>query len=320
MIHIDTSLANYTFSESQLHLMTAIGQHTGLAMASLELYQQHLHSARLAAIGETVASLSHSIKNILQGLRGGADVLGMALKKDDLEIARRGWDILSRNLDRIYTLTMNMLAFSKQRRVEVQLTNVDSLVNDVVELMQPQCDRRAVALITDVAPGLDPIPIDSTAIHQVLMNLLTNALEAVEPQEGVITLGVETVPDEDAVRIRVGDNGPGIPESEIARVWVPFHSTKGIRGTGLGLSVSRKIIEEHHGRIEIESTENQGTTVVISLPTDPNVVRDPSETMTPFGRSSLGASASGEGGSEDGQGREAPEPKPMHGFTPYDII
>ena len=281
VIHIDTSLANYTFGESQLHLLTAIGQHTGLALSSLELYQQHLHSARLAAIGETVASLSHSIKNILQGLRGGADVVGMALKKNDLELARRGWDILSRNLDRIYTLTLNMLAFSKQRQVEVELVEVAALLNEVVELVQPQRELRKIAIITDYDREIDPIPADSGAIHQVIMNVISNALDSVETEDGVITLSAENVEDRDEVRITIGDNGTGIDPAELKRVWLPFHSTKGIRGTGLGLSVSRKIVEEHHGKIEISSELNKGTTVTITLPTDPAVVRDPSETITP---------------------------------------
>jgi len=335
VIHIDTALANYTFSDSQLHLLNAIGQHAGLALSSLELYEHHLQNARLAAIGETVASLSHSIKNILQGLRGGADVVGMALKKADLELARRGWDILSRNLDRIYTLTLNMLAYSKQRRVEVELVEVGNLLNEVVELVQPQCDRHNVALITDYDRDIDPIPADSGALHQVLMNLLSNAIEAVEPETGVIALAADNGADGGSVHITVSDNGRGIDESELQRVWLPFHSTKGIRGTGLGLSVSKKIVEEHHGRIEIESMIDKGTTVSIMLPTDPSIVRDPSETMTsgaPFGRADEAAGAASEAGAaptlpdpdETSAMPSIPTEEPIHdrprGYTPYGIV
>lgn len=281
VIHIDTSLANYTFSDSQLRLMTAIGQHTGLALSNLGLYQQQLQSARLAAVGETVASLSHSIKNILQGLRGGADVVGMALKKQDLKLAQGGWDILSRNLDRIYTLTLNMLAYSKQRRVEIQMLALDSLLDEVVQLIQPQCDRRNVALITDYAPDVPPIPIDPNTMHQALMNLLTNALEAVEPNKGVITLRSDYDAQKNKVRIHVSDNGPGISETDHARIWMPFHSTKGIRGTGLGLAVTRTIVEEHGGQISLDSAPDRGTTFTIHLSSDASRVIDPSETIAP---------------------------------------
>lgn len=281
VIHIDTSLVNYTFSDSQLRLMTAIGQHVGLALSNVVLYEQQLQSTRLAAIGETVASLSHSVKNILQGLRGGADVVGRALKKQDLALAQGGWDILSRNLDRIYALTMNMLTYSKQRQVEIELTKLSMLLQDIVALIQPQCDRRGIALITDYDQDMPPIPIDPNMIHQALMNLLINSIEAVEPTKGIITLRCDYDMVEDAVLIHVSDNGPGIPESEHGRIWLPFHSSKGTRGTGLGLAVSRKIVEEHGGQITFESSEGKGTTFTIRLSTDASAVLDPSETLPP---------------------------------------
>lgn len=281
VIHIDTSLANYTFSDSQLRLLTAIGQHAGLAMSNLGLYQQHLYNARMAAMGETVASLSHSIKNILQGLRGGADVVGMALKKDDLVLAHRGWDILSRNLDRIYALTLNMLTYSKQRRVEFELNKIDTLLDDVVQLIQPQCDRRGVVLLTDYDNVIAPIPFDPNMLHQALVNLLINAVEAVEPNKGVVTFRCEYLDDERVLEIRIIDNGPGIPEEEQENIWLPFHSGKGIRGTGLGLAVTQKIINEHHGEIKLISNVGEGSTFIVRLSTDAAKLSDPAETITP---------------------------------------
>lgn len=310
VLHIDSSIANYTFSESQLRLLTAIGQHTGLALANLGLYQQHLQSERLAAVGETVASLSHSIKNIIQGLRGGADVVGMALKKQDLQLAQGGWDILSRNLDRIYALTLNMLAYSKQRRVEIELTKIGPVLDDVVQLIQPTCDRRGVALITDYDTDMPPIPLDPNTMHQAIMNLLTNAIEAVEPNRGVITLQAAWDETSTTVLVRVSDNGPGIPLAEQPKVWLPFHTTKGLRGTGLGLAVSRKIVEEHHGEISLESREGHGTTFTIRLLTDTARVIDPSETMAPHS-AQPGSSVSPERHA-NGHG--------LRGYSPYDVI
>jgi len=318
VIHIDTSLANYTFSDSQLRLMTAIGQHAGLAISNLDLYKQHIDHARLAAMGEAVASVSHSIKNILQGLRGGADVVGMALNKNDLELAHRGWDILSRNLERIYSLTLNMLTYSKQRRVEVELTKVEPLLDEVVELVQPQCDRRNIALITDYDANLPPVPLDPNMIHQALMNILLNAAEAVEPNKGVITLRGEYIDKEQIIELRVIDNGPGIPEEEQDTIWTPFHSTKGIRGTGLGLAVTRKIIEEHRGDIMLQSSPDQGTTITIRLSTDAAKLADPSETLTP----SPSLSRLKKQGHPPGTQRKINLKEPPHrrGSTDYDLI
>ncbi|MCC6908669.1 MAG: FHA domain-containing protein [Phycisphaerales bacterium] len=314
VIHIDTSLKNYTFSDSQLRLLTAIGQHVGLALSNLALYEQQLQGARLAAVGETVASLSHSIKNILQGLRGGADVVGRALKKKDLGLAEGGWDILSRNLDRIYALTMNMLTYSKQRQVEIEMTKLSMLLQDVVALVQPQCDRRGIVLMTDYDPDMPPIPLDPGMMHQALMNLLINSIEAVEPTTGVITLRCDYDMVDDAVLIHISDNGPGIPESEQSRIWLPFHSTKGLRGTGLGLAVTRKIVEEHGGQISFESTEGEGATFTIRLSTDAAGVLDPSETLS----TAAGAPAAPVNPGRQNEERAEPPGETAAPRTPFD--
>jgi len=284
-IYIDSSMANYTFTAEQLALMNAIGQHAGLALANAELYQQKLQSERLAAIGETVATLSHSIKNILQGLRGGADVVEMGLRKDDLKIAKGGWAIQKRNLDKIIGLTMNMLAFSRQRRIELELTRLAPLLEDCANLLEGQCKDRRVALIVDVEPEMPPIPLDSSLIHQAMMNLISNAVEAVAPGEGAVTVraiyrtagGTRKVPE---VEIAVIDNGPGIPASKMPWVFEPFSTTKGIKGTGLGLAVAKRIAEEHGGSIALESVEGRGATFRLTLPADPGSKLDPSATAS----------------------------------------
>ncbi len=284
-IYIDTSIANYTFTAEQLALMNAVGRHTGLAMANAELLTTKLQTERLAAIGETVASLSHAIKNILQGLRGGADVVEMGLKKDDLKIAKGGWGILKRNLDRIVSLTLNMLAFSRQRTVEPELTRVGSIIEECAQLLEGQCTTKAVALIVDVDPEMPPIPVDAPLLHQAFMNLITNAIEAVEVGKGVITVrahyfsaGSRGDGSPAVAEIAVIDNGPGIPAERQGRIFEPFHTTKGTRGTGLGLAVTKRIVEEHRGRIRVDSAEGQGASFRVILPADSSKVIDPSET------------------------------------------
>src|SRR5690606_25359467 len=115
VIYIDSSVKNYTYSPDQLRLLTTIGLQAGLAIQNAQLYRAGLQAERMAAIGETTAALSHSIKNILQALRGGADVVEMGLRSDNVDQAKKGWGIVDRNLQRIYNLTMNLLQYSKQR-------------------------------------------------------------------------------------------------------------------------------------------------------------------------------------------------------------
>jgi len=320
-IYIDSSMANYTFTAEQLALMNAIGQHAGLALSNAELYQQKLQGERLAAIGETVASLSHAIKNILQGLRGGADVVEMGLNKNDLKIAKGGWAIQKRNLDRIISLTMNMLAFSRQRRIELELARLAPIIEDCAQLLEAQCASRQVAMIVDVDAEMPPVPLDPALIHQALMNLLTNAVEAVEPGVGAVTVRAVYKPGgapvgapspllrhrptpaaslPASVEIAVIDNGPGIPASKQPWVFEPFNTTKGARGTGLGLAVARRIAEEHGGKITVESVEGRGATFRITLPADVGAAIDPSATSAskvapPSAASSPRIGADGEG-------------------------
>lgn len=314
-IYIDSSMANYTFTPEQLALMNAIGQHAGLALANTDLYQEKLQAERLAAIGETVATLSHSIKNILQGLRGGADVVEMGLTKDDLKIAKGGWPIMKRNLDRIISLAVNMLAFSRQRKVELELTSIGPVLEDCVELLENLTKNRQVALILDIDSEVPPVPLDPPMIHQALMNLLTNAVEAVPAGDGAVTVRVNFRPapppksdakpeaksrvgammkpappsaarttqpkrpmDGPYVEIAIIDNGPGIPKSKQPWVFEPFHTTKGVRGTGLGLAVAKRVADQHHGLLLLDSEEGKGATFRMILPAEAVGVADPGAT------------------------------------------
>jgi two-component system NtrC family sensor kinase len=284
-IYIDSSIGAGAFGAEQLALMNAIGQQTGLALSHVELLGQKLATERLAAIGETVASLSHSIKNILQGLRGGADVVEMGLRKDDLKVARGGWPILSRNLDRIISLTMNMLAFSRPRTLEIELTKIPALLEDCASLMAEQCRVRGVALLIDAEADIPPVPIDPGQLHQAFMNLMTNAVEAVEPRTGAVTVKAKFTPfdpDKPAgrgeLRIDVIDNGPGVTPELQRKIFDPFFTTKGLRGTGLGLAVTRRIIEAHDGKILLASTPGKGAIFSVVLPFDPSQKIDPSAT------------------------------------------
>jgi len=280
IIHIDSQMANFTFTEAQLQLMNAIGRHCGLAVRSTELVRSTVQTERLAAIGQTVASISHSVKNILQGLRGGADAVELALNRDDLKLAKEGWPILVRNLDRIFTLTLNMLAYSRQSSLDLELADLHALINEVADLINPQCEHKQVGLLLDFAEDMPPIPIDVNGIHQVITNVLMNAVEAAPHRRGIVTIATEFAPHAHEARIRVSDNGAGIDYLNLEDAFEAFSSTKGQRGTGLGLAVAKKIIEEHHGRIELQTQPGRGTTVRFALPSDEQTM-DAGDTRLP---------------------------------------
>jgi signal transduction histidine kinase len=266
VIYIDSAVRNYTYSPDQLRLLSAIGLQAGMAVQNAKLYEQGLAAERLTTIGETTAALSHSIKNILQALRGGADVVEMGFRNTNITQAQKGWRIVDRNLEKIYNLTLNLLAYSKPREPKLEPVNPKKLVDECLELIAPMANEKGVMAVADVERDHPPIPIDEDGLHQVLMNLLSNALDAVEPNKGLIRVVGRYEAENQQAILQVIDNGSGIPPSMMGHLFELFHSTKGNRGTGIGLAVTKKIVEEHDGSVTVKSAPGEGTTFTIKLP------------------------------------------------------
>jgi signal transduction histidine kinase/pSer/pThr/pTyr-binding forkhead associated (FHA) protein len=266
IVHIDCSAAAHTYTQDQLRLMSAIGQMTGLAIHNAKLVQQQMQTTRLAATGETVAYLSHYIKNILQGVQSGADLVDIGIGNKSIDSMSKGWDIVKRNMDRIMQLISNMLAYSKTREPKLVHNNLLKVVTDAVSLVQNKADEKEVMLLTDFEEPFPPIPMDTDGIHQAVLNIVNNAVDAVPPSEGIVNVATRFNAEEGIADIIIADNGPGIEHDKIEEIFEPFKSTKGQSGTGLGLAVARKIIREHHGRIVVDSIPGEGTSFRIRLP------------------------------------------------------
>jgi two-component system NtrC family sensor kinase len=263
---IERSVRTGAYDERHLRLLQAVGVHLGLLLRHGELVEATLARERLAAMGETVANLSHSIKNILQALRGGADAVELALTRGDLTMAREGWPILGRNLDRIHSLTRNMLAYAKERALDLIRHNVNDIVCDVTSLLDAAAERKRAKLVVELDPAMPPIVIDPDAVHQAVMNLVSNALDAVSDRSGRVTVRTSYVADAQAAEVSIVDNGSGISEPIRARLFEPFTSSKGQRGTGLGLVVTKKIAEQHGGTVGVVTTGPDGTIMRLVLP------------------------------------------------------
>jgi len=279
-ILLEIKTANHRWTEEELELLSTACGHVGLALLTATLARSRVQHERLAAMGETVASISHSVKNMLQGLRSGAGAIELALRRGDLELAREGWPILARNLDRVYALTFNMLTWSRSNVPEISFVQIDPILQDAIALVRGACERRSIAIRTKIEPDIPPIPIDAIAILQVLLNVLNNAIDATPSKSGEVELAVSIPSSGEIVVITVTDNGCGIEPSQREMVFQAFHSTKGQRGTGLGLAVARKVVLEHQGTIELLVPEGGGTCCRITLPL--NREDDPGDTHSPM--------------------------------------
>ncbi|HUS47500.1 MAG TPA: ATP-binding protein [Phycisphaerae bacterium] len=268
VIHVDCSVSDHTYSTEQLRLLTAIGYQTGLAVENVRLYEAAVQSERLTAVGETTAFLSHHIKNILQAMGGGIDIVEAGLRKESLQNVRDAWPIVQRNLGRINELILNMLAFSKARQPLLENININRAISEVIEMVSGRADERTVALMTDL-DDMPAVPADADGLHQAFLNLVQNGLDAVEDRTGVVTVNSRYDSMNRQVVVSVIDNGRGIAADKLGQIFTPFFSAKGQGGTGLGLAVVKKIIEEHHGTIDVASTVGEGTTFTIKLPVMP---------------------------------------------------
>jgi len=268
-------------TQEQLALMVAIGHQAGLAIESTTFYQAKLQAERLAAVGQTIATLSHHIKNILQGIKGGSYLIDLGLDQKDEAVVRRGWGIVEKNQAKIYDLVMDMLSISKDREPAIEEADLNGVVADCVELMAPRAAELNVALGWRPGADLPAIGIDPEGIHRAVLNLITNAIDATEDRPGA-KVEVSTTWDAvaNAAQIVVADNGEGIAEEDVGGLFQLFASTKGTRGTGLGLPVSQKIVREHGGKIAVESRVGRGSTFTIELPNrpaDPPIGHDPAD-------------------------------------------
>jgi signal transduction histidine kinase/pSer/pThr/pTyr-binding forkhead associated (FHA) protein len=277
IVHIDTSISPQKviqmggsvnkFTEEHLKLMVAIGHQAALAIEDTRYYSALVQAERLAAVGQTIAMLSHDIKNILQRLRGGSFLIKDGLAREDERMITKGWELVEKGQQRISNLVMDMLTFSKEREPELVPADLNEMVAEVVELSRHQAGERGVELVWEPAADLPQLTFDPEGLHRAVLNVLGNAIEACE---GCETPRVRVRTDYDAAagqaRIHVEDNGVGIPPEDLDKIFTLFVSRKGSRGTGLGLPVSQKILTEHGGRIHVASEVGQGSRFVLEFP------------------------------------------------------
>jgi len=264
---LPAGVSAHKFSGEHLLLAGALAHQAALAVEETRYYQAMVQAERLAAVGQTIAALSHHIKNILQGLKSGSEILKMGLHDMDEKLLQQGWKNIEKNQGKIYDLVVDMLSYSKEREPNIESTDLNGVARDVIELLAPRAKDLGIELLDRLEDQLPKCPADPEGVHRALLNIVGNALDAVEDAEQprvIVTTGVEQ--DGAWVRFEVRDNGGGIAPEKINDIFRPFVSTKGARGTGLGLAVSRKILREHGGDILVHSQLGQGSTFVLRLP------------------------------------------------------
>jgi signal transduction histidine kinase len=232
-----------------------------------QLRQQLLQAQRMSSVGALASSVAHEFNNILTTIINYAK---LALKPEAGESARmQSLEKILKGSQRAATIVGSMLGFARNNSTQRELTDVAALVEEVLVLAEKDLSKHRVQVETKFH-GRPQAPVVPGQVEQVLLNLIINARQAM-PRGGRLRLDVRPNPRTQMIEVRVADTGVGIPPEGLRLIFEPFYTTKepdehGHGGTGLGLSVCRQIIEQHHGRIRVESVVGKGSTFTVKLP------------------------------------------------------
>jgi two-component system sensor histidine kinase HydH len=224
---------------------------------------------RLAALGEMAAVVAHEIRNPVAGIAAGVDYLTRHAPQGSVEY--EGATMIQGEIRRVSRILEDILFVARPMQLNREAENLADIIDAVVQRCQPQITERQVTVQCQHAAELPPLQLDSQRLEQVFTNLILNATQASRPGDQ-ITLASRLGPATNhnggqRVTVTISDTGAGIPADIRQRIFEPFFTTKS-RGTGLGLSVARRIVEEHGGTIEVESEPGKGTCFIIKLPVE----------------------------------------------------
>jgi signal transduction histidine kinase len=231
------------------------------------LRQQLLHAQRLSSVGALASSVAHEFNNILTTIMNYAK---LGLRADNDQTARtQALEKILKGSQRAATIVNSMLGFARNHSSQREMTDVVGMVEEALVLTEKDLSKHHIKVETKFH-GRPQAPVVQGQIEQILLNLIINARQAM-PRGGHLSVEVRQNAAKEMVEIRIADTGTGIPADQLRMIFEPFFTTKepdehGHGGSGLGLSVCRQIIEQHQGRIRVESLVGRGSTFTVKLP------------------------------------------------------
>jgi two-component system NtrC family sensor kinase len=220
---------------------------------------------KLAAVGQLAAGVAHEINNPLTAIIANAQFLTEDLSpmSDSYQSAQ----LVARAGERAARVVRRLLDFARQEELDCQPLDVNDSLREAMTLMEPQLASSGIRLVTHLEPNLAPVNGSPDHILGIWLNLLINALDALDGRNGERVIEIHSQRLEEFVQVSIIDNGPGIPADQLPHIFHPFYTTKAPgKGTGLGLSTSYLTVEQHGGRIDVISEPGQGTALIVKLP------------------------------------------------------
>ena len=281
VLSVDRRENRPVFGKMDLHMAASAGNIIGLFIEKHEYELALREKARLAAVGEVIAGLAHYIKNIVTGFKLSIESVEMALRKKQFDYVETFVKSLSAQEARISELMLNMLSYSKDREPIHADVDIRGVINSVVDPFASQLEADGIKYELVCADGLPAVFAEEMSMHRAFLNMLTNSCDALndcaDGDERVLRITCKLVNGGSDVAVGFYDSGSGIAADKIGSIFDAFYSAKGSAGTGLGLAVVQKIVEEHAGTISVDSQEGSWTEFTITLPVataDNKVVKD----------------------------------------------
>jgi signal transduction histidine kinase len=226
----------------------------------------------MAALGQAITGIQHSMKNLLNVLKGGSYMVKTGLRKGDKALLDEGWEMVEEGISNMTDMASHMLHYAREQRL--QLTDVDlvKMAQKIFTISKARFEEEGIELLLDVDQQIPKVTCDSELIHSVIMDLLSNSFDAClwkqygQNGQPVVTLGIHKASLDDYIYITVEDNGEGIPEEVQAKIFTPFFSTKKKKGTGMGLAMVARSVSSHRGKITVESEPGKGANFKVLLP------------------------------------------------------
>ncbi len=253
-----------TFNRMTANLQASLAELEKTVETLKATQAQLVQSGKLSAVGQFVAGVAHELNNPLTAVIGFADLLSMTATDEDM---RAQLDMIAKSAHRCAKIVQNLLSFARQHEPERKLTQINSTVDEVLQMMAYDLRTSNIKVVRDFEPTLPPILADPHQLQQVFVNIISNARQAISGVGSTGEITVRTRGRDGFLTIAIGDNGPGISPENLAKIFDPFFTTKPQgQGTGLGLSLVYGMIREHGGTIVAKSDLGHGATFTIELP------------------------------------------------------
>jgi signal transduction histidine kinase len=272
MINLSQKFDKDIYYHEDIELLSTLANQTTIAIENANLYEDLKKSKsymrrtdRLASLGTLTAGLAHEIRNPLVAIKTFTQLLPERL--EDEEFRSHFLNIASSEVDRISSLITELLEFARPSDPKMEFEDINSILDGMILLVSTETKKKQINIVKNYITNLPPIKIDREQIKQVFLNFLLNSIEAT-PERGEMTVKTRSFVKpggEPYIQIEFTDNGRGIPAEHLEDIFTPFFTTKD-KGSGLGLSISHQIVQDHRGYIDVESELNKGTSFFINLP------------------------------------------------------